>query len=574
MITRCEKSTGYAKVSLVWFTAFFCVMLLLSAHFAFAQGTGASVPEPAPTDAVKVSGKTLTVTGRADLKQGPLAARYAALLKGYGQLLRYGLKNGLFPGSWGAENNGFRLYRIDSSHPGSDVLSWIARSKVVKEKTAKKEKVLVLESPTVGTLASARPFLRAMTTQDVDLDGLSDVIAVGYDGRIYVLQSPSDDEGKLKARSESFGLLELAVGPGFERIRAVLPQEIRAVENVGDSQIRVVVNFEILEAVNGELLGRQEEQREILLSLSDTEKRIRFTINEPPDFARMFDKTVEIRGNTISEQLLEDVAIRHNGNLAWESPSGIGIRALQFNLARELTPGWNSIRLTARDQEGYSQMRELWIQGPPRTTPKKTSKKRAVIVALDSRLKEKQVRKALNEAGFQDAWITILEGEDVTGESLLSSIQQPLGASELFLYCEATSLPGALVEGKSLRFADREVTPSELAQAIEAAGYEKSVGLFHTEIPPARQNQFTIYDLWRDTSAFLDRMGDAGRLMVANVERPTDGIRSQRKKSRARLLTALRDENGSDLERLLDLRTPDQTVFRGWMHGGPLLQAQ
>ena len=571
MEKACVNRAGYSRGGLIWTVATLLLALVLSVHFASAQGTGAASPDPAPTDAVKVSGKTLVVKGSARLKQGHGSSRYAALLKGYGQLLRYGLRNGMFPGGWGSEDNGYRFYRIDADHPASDVLSWIARSKVTDEKNVDGDKVLTLESPAVGTLASAQPFLRSMTTQDVDLDGLSDVIGVGYDGRVYVLQSPGQGESKVKARSESFGLLELVSGPGYERVRAVLPLGLESVERVGEQQLRVLMKFETLEVVNGELQGRLEEKREVLVSMSDTLKRIRFTITEPPDFARLYDESVEIRGSAISEKLLDDVTVRLNGKMAWESPSGIGIRALQLNLAQKLSPGWNSLRITARDQDGFSQMREVWVENVSAEKAGPSPKKRAIIFALDNKLKQDRIRKALIESGFHDAWITIVEGEEATGEGLLASLRESLGATELLLYCEATTLPGALVEGKSLRFEDREVTPSDIVQAIQAGGYDKAVGLFHTEVLPARRNQFTSFELWRDTSAFLERLGDAGRLMIANVEAPNEGTRGQRKRSRERLMEALEAVSGSDLARVLDQSAPEYTLFRGWMYGTPVL---
>ena len=570
MEKACVNRAGYSHGGLIWSVTTLLLALLLSVHFASAQGTGAAGPEPAPTDAVKVSGKTLVVEGTAELRQGHGSARYAALLRGYGKLLRYGLRNGMFPGGWGSQDSGYRFYRIDADHPASDVLSWIARSKVTDEKNQKGEKVLTLESPAVGTLASAQPFLRSMTTQDVDLDGLSDVIAVGYDGRVYVLQSPGQSESKVKARSESFALLELVTGPGYERIRAVLPLGLESVERVGDEQLRVLMKFETLEVVNGELQGRLEEQRELLISMSDTMKRIRFTINEPTDFARLHQESVEIRGSAISEKLLEDVHVRLNGKLAWESPSGIGIRALQFNLAQKLSSGWNSIRITARDQDGFSQMREIWVEGSSAETAAEKGKKRAILFALDNKFKQERIHRALVDAGFHEAWITIVEGDDATGEGFLASLRQSLGATELLFYCEATSLPGALVEGKALRFEDREVSPTDIAQAIQAGGYEKTLGLFHTEVLPARRNQFTAFELWRDTAAFLDRLGDAGRLVIANTEAPNEGTRSMRRRSRERLLEALEANSGSDLERVIDRKSPEHTLFRGWMHGAPI----
>jgi hypothetical protein len=561
---------GISKLALV------SLALMLVFHFAQAQDTGGGVPNPAPTDAVKESGQKLTVKGRAPTNQGQGPARYAALLDAYGQLLRHGLHNGLFAGSWGAEDEGFRFHLVDADHPAHDVVSFLSRSKVLKDQDLKNEKVLTLESPELGTLASAQPFLRAMVTQDVDGDGLSDVVAVGYDGAVYILKSPNSGESKVAARSESFGLIELVTGPDYERVRAVLPQDVGSIEPVGSGQVRVLLELEILEMVNGRLLGRTLEHREVMLSLEHQQEQIRFSISDPPDFTRLFEGDMEIRGTAISEKLLGNVMIAHNGTVAWESPEGIGIRALNFNLARSLVPGWNNFRITARDTEGYSQLREIWVEwmgNAPRVRGGAQGK-RAVILSLDDKLKDNRWQSALAEAGFPEPMVTILEGDEASASNLLAAIREGLGADELLLYCESYTQPGTLIGGKNLRFEDREVEPSELAQALEAGGYEKTVGVFHSEVPRAMREQYEAAGLWRDTVSFLERVGGAGRLMVGNIEDSDVGTRTQRKRSRERLLDALRAPVGSDLERLLDTKQPQNTVFRGWMFGQPVIGPQ
>lgn len=544
--------------------------VVLAWQFALAQGSP-EAPEPAPTDAVEVNGRRLRVEGRASLSQGMSSARYAALLQAYSRLLRHGLENGLFPGAWGENRGGFRFYRVDADHPSPDVMSWLSRSKVSGERDVDGERVLTLVSPEVGSLANAQPELRAMTTQDVDGDGLSDMVGVGYDGSLYILQSPSDGESKVKARSESYALLEIVSGPDFERVRAVFPQDIGSIERLGNNQARLLLELEILEMVNGRLLGRTVERREVIISLEHRVERIRFSLSDPPDFARLFGAEVELRGTAISEYILENVEIRHNGQVAWESPQGIGIRALNFNLERELSPGWNSFRLMARDKDGFSKLRELWVEGPQGRSAGRALK-RAVVVSLDNRLKAEKVRSALSSAGFGSQNITILEGKEATASALLAAISEGKSSQELFLYCESQVRPGALVGGKVLLFPDAEVAPSDLAQALQSGGYQKTVALFHGEIPREMKQGVRSQALWRDTATFLQRLGDAGRLVVANVESPREGVRSQRKASRARLQAALQPNSGSDLARLLNTKQPSKTVFRGWMHGTPVLQ--
>jgi len=43
-----------------------------------------------------------------------------------------------------------------------------------------------------------------------------------------------------------------------------------------------------------------------------------------------------------------------------------------------------------------------------------------------------------------------------------------------------------------------------------------------------------------------------------------------RGRSRERLLEALEANSGSDLERVIDRKSPEHTLFRGWMHGAPI----
>lgn len=548
--------------------------LFLLAHFGLAEPNPATGPEPAPTDAVKESGQHYTVEGRASVDQGPAFARYAALLDAYGELLKYGLSNGLFEGSWSENDSEFRFFRADADHPNPELLSWIARSKVVVEEQTKQNKLITLESPSRGSLAGAEPQLRAMVTQDVDGDGLSDVVGVGYDGSVYLLQRPARGESKVSARSPSLGMLELVAGPGLERVRVVLPQDIVSVEGTGDGFVRVLVDFEILEAANGELLGRAVEKREVLLPLDQSADRIRFSLSEPPDFAKMAVSDVEIRGTAISEKLLSNVEVRHNGTVAWESPDGIGIRALQFNLERSLMPGWNNFRIAARDDEGFMRIREIWLEGPRkpgRVTRGAGRRKRAVVVTLDTKLKESKLRKALEEAGFSEGSTTFLEGDRATAESVLAELRRDTGADDLLFYCEAVAQPGELIDGKNLLLGGGEVSASDLAQALEAGGYERTLGIFHTELPRDQRNSFSLHDLWRDTNVFLSRLGGAGRLMIANRENFDQGTRTQRKRSREGLLEALRVGAGEDLERVVDRKDLSRTLFRGWMFGEPLL---
>src|SRR5690606_20689137 len=148
----------YAARILRW--GLWAVLLLLSVHFSLAQDSTAASPEPAPTDAAKVSGRRLKAVGKAPLEQGEVQARYDSLLDAQAQLLKYGLTNGLFPGAWGESTEEFRFFRVDGDHPAPQVVSWLARAKVIDEKDKEREKLLTVESPEIGSLAGTQPELR------------------------------------------------------------------------------------------------------------------------------------------------------------------------------------------------------------------------------------------------------------------------------------------------------------------------------------------------------------------------------------------------------------------------------
>ena len=187
-------------------------------------------------------------------------------------------------------------------------------------------------------------------------------------------------------------------------------------------------------------------------------------------------------------------------------------------------------------------------------------------------MKENRLTEALVEAGFSEDQITVLEGKEATVSGFLRAVRDNHEADELLLYCETFTVPGSLSGGKTLRFSDGQVLPSELAQAIEAGGYKKTLGLIYSELPRSQRETTDRMELWRDTSTFLERLGSSGRLFVSNIENVDESSRRQRKRSRERLLEAVRAKGGTDLERLIDVENPHNTMFRGWMYGSAVLR--
>ncbi len=545
------------------------LVFVLCLQWAGAQPDFAS-PRPAPTDAVKASGQTFRSEGRAPVTQGKDKARYAALLDAYRNLMVEGLEQGLFPGGWGELPNSHRMFRIDQDHPKPEIFAWITRCKVVKEETSQGDRVLTVQSPSRGELSSARPEFRAVESMDVDGDGLTDTVSIGYDGAIYI-QKPVNGQWKTLSASPSYGSFEIVSGPGLERVRSVLPLSIVHLEVTSGGQVRVLMEMESAEMVNGYLMGAHKEQREVLVSLEKSEDNIRFSIDEPPDFAKLLDPQTELRGHTISQLPLESLEIRHNGELSWESPAGLKTTGLRFNLARPLDSGWNLFRVTARDEEGFLKRRDLWLYGPEQAPAAVRKPKRAILLPLDSSLKEDRVMEELRAAGFSPDMVTVIEPAERSAEGLLQALRDAREAEDLFFYCEAKSRLGDLLEGKTLDFEDGRIGPNDLAQAFDGGKYRRVVMVLHSEVLRGTLGRRKSDEVWRDTTSFLDRLGDGGRLIVGNLEDDELNVRTQRRHSRERFRAALRASEGSDLQRLFDSEDSRNTVFRGWMYGSTLL---
>lgn len=549
------------------------LLVLLSLSYAGADSDFEGAPEPAPTDAVKASGETFTSTGSAQANQAIESARFAALLDAYQNLIVDGLRSGVLAGGWGEMEGAYRLFQVDQDHPNPQMMAWLTRSKVVEEKDDKGQRTVTIESPQTGDLSAVQPAMRAVVTQDVDQDGLSDIVSVGYDGSVYISKSPGNGQGEQQvvAKSPSYANFEVVNGPGFDRVRAVLPTSVGSIEAAGQGQARVVLELESLEMVNGRLLGKGTEQREVLVSLSDMDQDIRFTLDDPPDFTRLFANEVELRGKAVADHSLASLEIRHNGELTWESPEGLNLPALQFNLARPLNGGWNLFRLTARDQDGSIQRRDLWLHGPPTKAALGFPNKRAVILTLDDGLREKKLQGSLQKAGYLPDAITVSETSKTTPDALLGAIRESRGANDLLLYVEATALPGMLIDGKVLKVGTGTVSSSDLAQAMDSGGYQRVLVVLYTELDGGVSKDQSDDVIWQDTTRFLERLGDGGRLVLGNLESNQDSVRGRRARSRDRFLQALDPPGGSDLARLVDVEAPANTIFRGWMFGPPIL---
>ena len=131
--------------------------------------------------------------------------------------------------------------------------------------------------------------------------------------------------------------------------------------------------------------------------------------------------------------------------------------------------------------------------------------------------------------------------------------------------------PGMLIDGKVLKVGTGTVSSSDLAQAMDSGGYQRVLVVLYTELDGGVSKDQSDDVIWQDTTRFLERLGDGGRLVLGNLESNQDSVRGRRARSRDRFLQALDPPGGSDLARLVDVEAPANTIFRGWMFGPPIL---
>lgn len=524
------------------------------------------VPQPSPTNAAAASIQTYTSKGRVPINGSLESARFAALLDAYQALLADGMKNGWLPGEWSPITGTCRRLVLDEEHPNPQLISWVTRAKVISEKSLDDHLEITLQSPPSSELATPEPVMRAFQTQDVNGDGNPDVVSLGYDGSIYVSQTEGA-HSKIIAQTPTFASIDATLAPGLQRLITKFPTAILSLEPAGPARIRILLDFQTLEAVNGVLLGQSKEQREILVPLDGLNEDITFTIDDPPDFARMFLPSIELRGRVVAPRPLASLDITQNGQAAWSNPEGLALSALQFNLQRTLEPGWNFFCLSASDVLGHRRQRSLWLHAEQPSPQAPGPTKQAIILTLDDELKQAELVERLVLAGFAKDHITLLSNKDITAQRLLQTIIKS-GPSDLLIYLEAKSRPGTLATGTVLQIGQDSVSSLQLEQALAQGKHRRCLTLIHTE---SILKPVSLTQSWLATTSFLTPLSGAGKLALTNLNSSQNSLRSQRLRARNRLLDALKTTTGGDLLRLFDYDDPRGTIFRGWMFGAPLL---
>lgn len=551
----------------------FSTLLLLSLSLGLtkANANDELSPQPAPTNAVQDNSKTWSVIGQSAADQPYAQARYAALLEAYKKLLVDRMSDGVINSQWSSSQTEAQLFIIDEDHPNPQLMAWLTYSKVIEERKKDGKVAIELQSPPIGELSSAVPAMRATTSKDVDDDGLPEVISIGYDGSIYI-KKMGKASPQFTARSTSLSSFAMISAPSFFCVRAVLPIAIGSVESAGAGQTRIVIEIESLESVNGKLLGRASEQREVIVPTNNFQENISFILEEPPDFAHLMEPKIELRGKALSSNKITSLDIIQNGSFAWSSPPGLSVSALQFNLERNLEPGWNLFKLSATDAKGIKQERDVWLHQNSSSQSDQPQKKRAIIVTLDANLNKEELRNALEEKGFEPKAIFIQQNSETIASDLLKLIANSEDANDLLIYFECPSILGMLGDGKKLRIGQNTLSPTSLYKAIEAGGYKRVLGLIYSEpenYSAARERE----NAWSDTATFLERLGGGGKLFFANIESADSSLSKQRNRSRKRLLEAIVRAGGSDFNSIIDLEEPNNTVFRGWMFGRPIFES-
>ena len=539
------------------------LLVCLSAQLSLAQESWDSVPLPAPTNAVEEGLKTLKVEGVVPASQGELQSTKAASLVAQGRLLEASLEAKVFAGAWKQNATGHRHYRIGEDFGNTDQLSWLMQSRQLGTSADKKTRTVLLESAKKSDVQASRSNLRSLSPSTVS----GKQVAVGFDGSLYVLLPQTDGTSTIVYRSASYGSFQSVSGEGYQRYFSRVPMYIKSVTSGGQDMAKVELVSEITEVVNGKLLGNAQQEQVIYVPTTKT-SQITFSDMEPGDFSTQSTDPMSLKGRVQSHLLLDSVQLQHNGEVVWAVSERMRqkLRSLDFELTRPLSKGWSLLRYSARDAEGALQNRDLWVHSAkgPATAPQ--GLKRAVVVTTGGRSWPRTLQNQLRNSGFRDSMISVLNPKDITADALLSTIRDGRQAGQLFLYLEAPAVSSPGAEGKKLKFSDRALGATEIAQSLTAGGYKQVVGLLH--MSDDRKSRRVDGTDWLEKTVFLERLADGGRLFATLTSPSARRSRRARSLSRNFLKSGLESSQGDMLGGWFSRPEADRLILRGWLYGG------
>lgn len=554
-------------------------LLLLFVLTSFALGLllGGSVeavPIPSPTKADEEASHRLTVKGEALILGNNLEqAKAAATLDAYRALLTQAQSKWGFGTQLELKPDQSRRFTIDDRHPNDRLLGWIFRAELKNERRLGKKLELTFQSPPVGEISSANPFLLNTTTHDVDGDGIPDVVGAGYDGRVYVFKKAKAGLVEM-GHTRSYASLTTEIradstGSIWSHIKSARLNDIVKVEAAGKGQARVVARISMAESVGDRLLGEGSEQREIVVRLHGNQAPPEVSIEEPFDFSSVTDPRSELRGRITSTLGLQKAEFFVNETRLFSSPGGFKSQKLDLALEPPLEIGWNRLSVTAQDQKRQTTHRELLVRRNGPVT--NTLTHRALLISTDPAADLTPLGKALIDGGqFPAENVKVVTGAqaqlDVVTGHLQAMAEQP--RSVIFLYFEGRTQPSVRGGYEQLLFGGGKLDSRSWKELL---GAHRTLAVFNTLMTrPKGRN-------WLDHHLFLEELGRQGWLALG-FDAPDSKAQGE---FRSTLLELFKKGGGKSnlegdelypyLSQKLTPRYPHNPLCRGLLVGRPSL---
>jgi hypothetical protein len=573
-----------------------CLGLALGLYSTFgavgADQVAPSVPEPSPTEAGIKGDKPVQVVGRSEGKGED--GHQSALLSGYRQLLEQGARaSGLVPDD---RSYGYQFFRINDDHPHGALLSWALRASVNEMESTTRQTQLEMTSPPMREIQEDFPKFIKTLAVDTDGDGKMETLGAAYDGRIYLMKSSARGYDRIAQSACLSSYTHVAYRiPGaqeasWDQTRLTQLTDLRSVEILGPGRLRVVAQLQSSESVGGIFLGRANEEREVLIRLSEPGSEPSLELSEPADFTQTTSSSIALKGLFLAPEGLTSARLRYNGRPYWQAPDGLNSRRLKMDLVVPLLPGWNSAQVQAVDSSRRLVSREVLLRRnapPPAIQP---GKRRALLIGVsqyaspnlervpnaDSDVEnlKRFIMGPQNGAGFALQNVISLKGSQATRKAILEKLQSlrveassPTDQERVFtlIYFRGLSTRTGgggqgLMPYDTTGVDEGAIRAEDLIDAIGPLGNQDVVLI--TDTTPNQLTAAKSVSKWLDNQDFADRLEHQGWAVISGSQK-ANPVNPQVDFS-SLLLKSLEGYADSDNDGLIEFDELYRGVFELW----------
>lgn len=373
--------------------------------------TSVNLPQPLPTNAANARTQALEAFGDAsvecqpgDLRQQNTHAFEAARL------------DCLYDLCLKAEA-GFRAkqtVQIDDLHEPLLLLGWLRQTKTKREHRSGKKHVYVRSDNSSYALFEERPPKGNILYRcDVDNDGQPDSLVLGPDSCISVVS-----QDRVLGKTDSIGSFhgyKIGNAPDSPRhIDYTEVQKVVAVQRLSPERINIIVEVKVSESLGQRLVGSYVCNRNYPLDVSNVANAPSVVIDTPRSARVNSLKKVPLSGVVDAPAGIAKANLLLNGKEVWNIPEGLQLRQLTLDLALDLNPGANELKVNVWDKDERNFTKSVRFMAPPSA---KVTSNRALLVGVDSEGIQAvtQARELLIQRGYT---VKTLRGTQATRDEI------------------------------------------------------------------------------------------------------------------------------------------------------------